>query len=100
MLKYNIEYLRKEKENKTVSLNFKNRWEKYLKEKDIYDEQAKLLHLDDESKEKKKNNKKDLYLDETINIMMDYIRIRKIPSGDLFHVHATPLFCFAVSGIK
>ena len=45
--------------------------------------QAKLLHLDAESKEKKKNNKKDLYLDETINIMMDYIRIRKIPSGDL-----------------
>ena len=83
MLKYNIEYLRKEKENKTVSLNFRTRWEKYLKEKDIYDEQAKLLHLDDESKEKKKNNKKDLYLDETINIMMDYIRIRKIPSGDL-----------------
>ena len=83
MLKYNIEYLRKEKENKTISLNFRTRWEKYLKEKDIYDEQAKLLHLDDESKEKKKNNKKDLYLDETINIMLDYIRIRKTPSGDL-----------------
>lgn len=83
LLKNNIEIFRKNKENKSISLNFKTRWEKYLKEKDIYDEQEKLLHLDESSAAKKKNDKKDLYLDETINIMKDYIRLRKIPMRDL-----------------
>ena len=83
LLKNNIEIFRKNKEAKTISLNFRNRWEKYLKEKEIYDEQEKLLHLDENSTAKKKNDKKDLYLDETINIMKDYIRLRKIPMRDL-----------------
>ncbi len=73
MLKRDIAYLMKNKDKKTISLNLEQRWKEYLREKDIYEEQAKLLHLDGAEKDKKKNTKKDLYLDETLNIMRDYI---------------------------
>ena len=79
MLKRDIAYLMKNKDKKTISLNLEQRWKEYLREKDIYDEQAKLLHLDSSEKDKKKNTKKDLYLDETLNIMRDYISLKRGP---------------------
>ena len=71
-LKRDIAYLMKNKDKKTISLNFDQRWKEYQREKDIYEEQSKLLHLDSRTDDKK-NRKKDLYLDETLNIMRDYI---------------------------
>lgn len=79
MLKRDIAYLMKNKDKKTISLNLEQRWKEYLREKNIYDEQAKLLHLDSSEKDKKKNTKKDLYLDETLNIMRDYISLKRGP---------------------
>ena len=76
MLKRDIAYLMKNKGRKTITLNLEQRWKEYLREKDIYEEQTKLLHLDTPDP-KKKNDKKDLYLEETLNIMKDYIAIRK-----------------------
>lgn len=75
-LKRDIAYLMKNKGKKTITLNLEQRWKDYLREKDIYEEQSKLLHLDTLDKEKK-NNKKDLYLEETLNIMNDYISMKK-----------------------
>ena len=76
MLKRDIAYLMKNKDRKTITLNLEQRWKEYLREKDIYEEQSKLLHLDTPDKEKK-NNKKDLYLEETLNIMSDYISLKR-----------------------
>lgn len=76
MLKRDIAYLMKNKGRKTITLNLEQRWKEYLREKDIYEEQTKLLHLDTPDP-KKKNDKKDLYLEETLNIMKDYIAIRR-----------------------
>ena len=93
MLKRDIAYLMKNKDKKTISLNLEQRWKEYLREKDIYDEQAKLLHLDSSEKDKKKNTKKDLYLDETLNIMRDYITRKRGPrqgsQPDARHPHHT-----------
>ena len=79
MLKRDIAYLMKNMDIKTISLNLEQRWKEYLRENEIYDEQAKLLHLDSSEKDKKKNTKKDLYLDETLNIMRDYISLKGGP---------------------
>ena len=68
----------KNKDKKTISLNFDQRWKEYLREKDIYEEQSKLLHLESRT-EDQKNRKKDLYLDETLNIMCDYITEKTSP---------------------
>lgn len=77
-LKRDIAYLMKNKDKKTISLNFDQRWKEYLREKDIYEEQSKLLHLESRT-EDQKNRKKDLYLDETLNIMCDYITEKTSP---------------------
>lgn len=81
-LKRDIAYLMKNKNKKTISLNFDQRWKEYQREKDIYEEQSKLLHLDSRTDEKK-NKKKDLYLDETLNIMRDYIAEKTTPANQL-----------------
>lgn len=85
MLKKDIESFEKIRKNKTVSLNENTRWTEYQKEKKIHDEQAKLMKLDEDGElqagNKKKSAKKDkkdeddLYLDETFNIMSDYIAL-------------------------
>ena len=76
MLKRDIAYLMKNKGKKTVTLNLEQRWKEYLREKDIYEEQNKLLHLDTLTGDRK-NTRKDLYLEETLNIMNDYISLKK-----------------------
>ncbi|OQA82332.1 MAG: Tail-specific protease precursor [Lentisphaerae bacterium ADurb.Bin242] len=79
-LKHDIETFRKIRDRKTVSLNLEKRWKEYLAEKKLQDEQDKLLRLD--ADEPKKNTAKDLYLDETLNVMADYIDINA-PKGKL-----------------
>ncbi len=76
-LMMDIEAYNKIRDRKSVSLNFNVRWQEYLNEKKIQDEQAKLMKLDDESqaeaKGDKKKEEKDLYLDESLNIIADMV---------------------------
>ena len=81
-LKRDIAYLMKNKNKKMISLNFDQRWKEYQREKDIYEEQSKLLHLDSRTDDNK-NRKKDLYLEETLNIMRDYIAEKNAPAKPL-----------------
>ena len=76
LLKKDIERFEKIQAEKNVPLNLEIRWKKYLEEKKIADEQAKLFKLEDrttQKKDKKKDDQKDLYLDETLNILNDLI---------------------------
>lgn len=66
VLEENINNFRKYKERNTVSLNEEDRWNEYLKEKKVQDEQEKLL--DD-----KEPDASDLCLEESVHIMRDYI---------------------------
>ncbi len=77
-LRKDIEVFKKLKSKKTVSLNLDARWNEYLKEKKFYEEQSKLLRLDDEDDKKNSSAKKmkDLYIDESMNIMRDYISVQ------------------------
>lgn len=85
LLKKDIEAFEKIRKNKTVSLNENIRWSEYQKEKKLHDEQSKLMKIDEDgelqSKVKKKGSKKDkkdeddLYMDESLNIMNDYINL-------------------------
>ncbi len=72
LLRRDIEVFRKIKDRKTVSLNLEKRWNEYLAEKKLEDEQNKLLRLD-QNDEKEKNTVKDLYMEETLNVMKDWI---------------------------
>ena len=73
LLRHDIEVFRKIRDRKTVVLNLDSRWEEYLAEKKMEDEQNKLIRLKSDEPEKEKNNVKDLYLDETLNVMRDWI---------------------------
>ena len=66
---------RRLRDRKTVSLNLEKRWREYLAEKKLEDEQQKLLRLNDNEERKNKNTAKDLYLDETLNVMKDWIEL-------------------------
>ncbi len=57
-----------------LSLNFETRWKEYLDEKNLADEQLKLLNLGTQE-EKSKNKKKDLYLEESFRIAADLIQM-------------------------
>ena len=50
-----------------------SRWDEYLAEKKLEDEQNKLIRLKSDEPGKEKNTVKDLYLDETLNVMRDWI---------------------------
>lgn len=73
-----INYFNKIKNRKTVSLNLETRWQEYLSEKKIQEEQAKLLRLgEDDSADvqnpKSKKEIRDIYMDETILVTRDLI---------------------------
>jgi carboxyl-terminal processing protease len=74
-LKKYIETFNQLKERKLISLNEKERWDEYLKEKKIHDEQSKLLKLEQDQDDKDKKEKSDIYLDESLNIMGDFIKL-------------------------
>ena len=75
MLRSDIDIYRRLRDRKTVSLNLEKRWKEYLAEKKLEDEQQKLLRMDDTNDKKAKNTAKDLYLDETLNVMRDWIEL-------------------------
>ena len=75
MLRRDIDIYRRLRDRKTVSLNLEKRWKEYLAEKKLEDEQQKLLRMDDTNDKKAKNTAKDLYLDETLNVMRDWIEL-------------------------
>lgn len=79
-LQADIERYKKMREQKTIPLNLEKRWQKYMEEKKISDEQAKLFNLDANTKKSGKKNKekeKDVYLDESVQILNDLISIQK-----------------------
>jgi carboxyl-terminal processing protease len=68
-----LKIFRDYRKRKQVSLNENKRWEEYLAEKKLQEEQKKLLRDDSDKKEKTK----DLLLDESLLIMRDYILMPK-----------------------
>lgn len=75
LLKENIDLFNKYKDRTTVSLNEEKRWTEYLKEKKVFDEQEKLLPQEERSDSKKdKPEETDFLIDESINILYDYIK--------------------------
>lgn len=86
LLRADIVRFKKMKEEKTISLNFEQRWKLYLAEKKIVDEQNKLFKLETRQNPEKKQNaddeQTDLYLDETLRIMSDLIDVQKQPEAD------------------
>ena len=77
LLQRDIDIYRKLRDRKTVVLNLEKRWKEYLAEKKLEDEQQKLLRLEKDDDRKEKNTVKDLYLDETLNVIKDWIEIDK-----------------------
>ncbi len=74
-LKENIDLFNKYKDRTTVSLNEEKRWAEYLKEKSVLEEQEKLLPQEEKSDSKKeKQEETDFLIDESINILYDYIK--------------------------
>ncbi|NOY74794.1 MAG: tail-specific protease [Kiritimatiellaeota bacterium] len=69
-----IERFKKSRGQKTISLNEEKRWRKYLDEKKMYEQQNRLLGLDEKNSGKKtKNDESDLFMGETMNIMLDLL---------------------------
>jgi carboxyl-terminal processing protease len=71
------------RDRQEVSLNEEIRWEEYLGEKKIIEEQSTLMKLDADTEEdadspaSEKRKQSDLYLDETLRIMADYLALLK-----------------------
>ncbi|MBR2425143.1 MAG: carboxy terminal-processing peptidase [Lentisphaeria bacterium] len=61
------------KDRKTLKLNFTERWQEYKKQKKIREEEEALFKLKSSKKENKGN--KDLYLNETMNVLLDLIQL-------------------------
>ena len=69
-----IEMFKRFNSKKTVSLNRDKRWKEYLHERKLQEEQTKLLRLNDKDEAAtEKDRKDDLYMLESVNILMDYI---------------------------
>ena len=83
LLKKDIEAFRKIRDRKTVSLNLEKRWKEYLAEKKLHDEQEKLMRLESPADGDSASRKeiKDLYLDETLNVVADYVSLTGRPAG-------------------
>ena len=70
-----IARFKKMQDEKEVSLNLEKRWVSYQEEKKISEEQLKMFKLDQDSKEKEKKQK-DIYLDESLNVLLDMITLK------------------------
>lgn len=90
VLREQIDFIGKIRNEKHLSLNEAKRWELYKKEKEINDRQAELLRVngdDTESddaetpdeilKAQADKRSKDIYLDETLNVIRDLCEIEK-----------------------
>jgi carboxyl-terminal processing protease len=67
------------RKRKLISLNEQKRWAEYMREKEIQDEQKKLMHLDSSANKQEKDSggHRDLYLDESEKIMTDMIKFMR-----------------------
>ncbi len=81
-LKLDIDTFNKIRDKKSISLNLEKRWQEYLNEKNLQEEQEKLMRLGDSrsasartSSREKNSEVKDLYLEESLNIMADLISL-------------------------
>lgn len=65
------------KDKKSVSLNEQKRWEQYNEEKKVADEQESLYKdSEDDSTDSAKKDKKDIFLDESVRVLADYMQLR------------------------
>ncbi len=75
LLEKNIAKFDESKNRKTVSLNEEKRWKEYLKDKELLDQQDALIKMDEpeqgKDKDRKKKNKRDIYLEESALILGD-----------------------------
>ena len=78
LMKKNLAEYAKIKDRKTIKLNFTARWEEYLKQKKVRDEEEKVL----KALSSKRHNKDqtDTYLNETMNILLDLIQLPDQPA--------------------
>ena len=76
-LKKNLAEYEKVKNIKTLSLNLDVRWKEYQEQKKIREEEEKLSRKSTqvEKEDGKKQDKQDLYLDETLNILVDMMQM-------------------------
>lgn len=92
----NLDYYKRLKDRKELSLNEDERWKSYLEDKRVIEEQNRLLKLDEESDEKKDDNqpesKRDVYFKETMNVMADWLQSRK-GTGNSKSSTDTPSVC-------
>ena len=77
LLSKDIERFDKMKKEKTLSLNEEKRWKMYVEEQKLLDQQSALMKIEESDLEKNKDDKKqkDIYLDETVNVVADLIGI-------------------------
>ena len=68
---------KKEMEDKSISLNKATREAKRKKNEKLEDKRKKLFHINSRVDKDEDNDEEDLYLDETINIMVDAIKLNK-----------------------
>ena len=72
------------RQRKEVILNLESRWKEYLTEKKLQEEQKKLLRTDPEdngssAKKGKEPEIRDLYLQEALAVLQDWLRIKAVP---------------------
>ena len=73
LLQNGLKEYAKIKDRKTVKLNFTARWKEYQQQRKIREEEEALYKKS--SSDKDKNDRKDAYLNETMNILLDLIQI-------------------------
>ncbi|MDD5727610.1 MAG: carboxy terminal-processing peptidase [Victivallales bacterium] len=79
ILLQNIEKFNAYRKRREISLNEKKRWAEYLSEKKILEVNEKYIRQisGDDEQEDDKTGKSDLLLDEAVDIMADYIELKK-----------------------
>ena len=82
-LQKNIETFKRLKDRKKTVLDLERRWQEYLTEKKLSKEQEKLMRLEDKLGTSQKDSNKetlerDIYLNESIHIMSDYLMWRNL----------------------
>lgn len=75
ILKNDIDTFARLNQNKIISLNKEKRWNQYLEEKKLRDQQEKLLKLEDKDGKVDNSRKDDLYLNEAMRILVDFIEM-------------------------
>ena len=73
LLQKSLQEYAKIKDRKSIKLNFTARWKEYQQQKKIREEEEALYKT--KSSDKDKKDRKDAYLDETMNILLDLIQI-------------------------